>query len=322
MKNKFNETGTDFGNIKSLSESKTSESSDLYSKIKQIVTIKGRPVIDIYESLDGSYWFITEKLYKQDSIINGKVYKDDQILFGYVRLAACPEYAEFGNISETELKLMAPKVWKVPKKNWHLCPEIEVKEIEDEQAEDADQELSNSFQAGEKIENFETKSLDYEQGIIKTEDNNSFWGKEEYAKMGFGSWNVGTETQRGIRAEHLFSDIYGVGHRGYQSEAGKAERYKRELSRLVRDYQPPKLKRLKSYKPAKLRLPKVYQRFFKANRNQKYLYSGAKTQRMYSRQQGYESNKLERGWYRSLESCLNNCKGVAKNGMETYSLFD
>jgi len=44
------------------------------------------------------YWFITEKLYKQDSIINGKVYKDDQILFGYARLAACPEYAEFGKI--------------------------------------------------------------------------------------------------------------------------------------------------------------------------------------------------------------------------------
>ena len=95
---------------------------------EKIVTIKGKPVIDIYEALDGSYWFITEKLYKQDSVIDGKVYKDDQILFGYVRLSACPEFAEWGNVSETELKLLGNWVWKVPKMNWHLCPEVGVKE--------------------------------------------------------------------------------------------------------------------------------------------------------------------------------------------------
>lgn len=43
--------------------------------MKEVVTIKGKRVIDIYESYDGSYWFITERAYKQDSIINGKVYK-------------------------------------------------------------------------------------------------------------------------------------------------------------------------------------------------------------------------------------------------------
>ena len=93
-----------------------------------IITIKGELVIEIYKAIDGSYWFITEKLYKQDSIINGRVYKDDQILFGYARLAACPEYAEFGNISETELKLLGNRVWKVPRSNWHLCPLVEIKE--------------------------------------------------------------------------------------------------------------------------------------------------------------------------------------------------
>ena len=128
--------------------------------MKQIITIQGEPVIEIYESFDGSYWFITERLYKQDSVINGKVYKDDQILFGYVRLSACPEFAEWGNVSETELKLLGNRVWKVPKKNWDVCPEIEVNEIEDEQAEDANgrtrswqlssQEQSNSFQGGKK----------------------------------------------------------------------------------------------------------------------------------------------------------------------------
>jgi len=93
---------------------------------EQIVTIKGKPVIEIYESFGGSYWFITEKCHKQDSIINGRVYKNDQILFGYARLSACPELAEWGYISETELKLLSPRVWKVEKKNWPFCPEVEV----------------------------------------------------------------------------------------------------------------------------------------------------------------------------------------------------
>ena len=92
----------------------------------EIITIQGEPVIEIYESADGSYWHITEKLYKQDTVINGKIFKNDQILFGYVRLAACPECAEWGNISETELKQLGNWVWKVPRSNWHLCPLVEV----------------------------------------------------------------------------------------------------------------------------------------------------------------------------------------------------
>jgi hypothetical protein len=96
--------------------------------MNEIVTIKGKPVIDIYESFDGSYWFITERCHKQDSVIDGKVYKDDQILFGYVRLSACPEYAEFGYISEAELRLLGNKVWKVPRRNWACCPEVQVQE--------------------------------------------------------------------------------------------------------------------------------------------------------------------------------------------------
>ena len=95
----------------------------------EIATIQGEPIIEVYESFDGSYWYITEKLYRQDSLINDKVYENDQILFGYARLSACPEYAEFGNISETELKLLGSRVWKVPKKNWPLCPEVEVKMV-------------------------------------------------------------------------------------------------------------------------------------------------------------------------------------------------
>ena len=92
----------------------------------EIVMIRGEPIIDIYESFDGSYWYITEKLFTQDTVIGGKVYEDDQILFGYARLSACPEYAEFGNISETQLRLLGSRVWKVPPKNWPLCPDVEI----------------------------------------------------------------------------------------------------------------------------------------------------------------------------------------------------
>lgn len=91
----------------------------------KIVTIKGIPVIEIYESFDGSYWFITEYCYKQNSIIRGKVYKNDQIMFGYVKLSMCPDCAEFGYISKTELELLGNRIWKVPRKNWYVCPEVE-----------------------------------------------------------------------------------------------------------------------------------------------------------------------------------------------------
>ena len=100
-------------------------------KMTNIVTIKGRPIMAIYESFDGSYWYIVEELYKQDSLINGKVYQNDQILYGYARLSMCPEFAEFGTISETEIKLLGNRIWKVPKRNWRLCPEVEDREVDE-----------------------------------------------------------------------------------------------------------------------------------------------------------------------------------------------
>jgi len=116
----------------------------------EIVTIKGVPVIDIYESFDGSYWFITEKCHKQDSVIHGKVYKDDQILFGYAKLSVCPQFAEFGYISETELKLLDWRAWKVPRENWAICPEVEVKSLDPAHSKSRD--ISLLFRAGLTIE--------------------------------------------------------------------------------------------------------------------------------------------------------------------------
>ena len=113
--------------------------------MKEIVTIKGKPIIEIYESFNGSYWFITERCHKQDSIINGKVYQDDQIIFGFVRLSVFPEGAEWGYISETELKLLSPKVWTVPRINWPVCPLVKVEYIEDKNKNNKE-DLGNNTQ--------------------------------------------------------------------------------------------------------------------------------------------------------------------------------
>jgi len=103
--------------------------------MKDIVTIRGKRVIEIFESFDGSYWFATEKAWKQDSLIDGKVYEKDQIFFGYTRLSHCPELAEFGYFSEAELKSLGWMVWKVDRINWPFCPEVEVEEVPDQESE-------------------------------------------------------------------------------------------------------------------------------------------------------------------------------------------
>jgi len=100
--------------------------------MKSVVTIKGQPVIEIYESFDGSYWFVTEKAWKQDSLLGRKVYKQDQILYGYVRLSGRADCAEFGYFSEAELMRLGWKVWKVEKRNWSVCPGVEVEEVPEE----------------------------------------------------------------------------------------------------------------------------------------------------------------------------------------------
>jgi hypothetical protein len=98
----------------------------------ELITIEGTPIIDIYESVDGSYWFVTEKAWQQDSVIGGTVYPNDQILFGYVRLSSCPECAEWGYFSEAELKSLGARVWKVHRKNWGACPCVAVDEVTEE----------------------------------------------------------------------------------------------------------------------------------------------------------------------------------------------
>ena len=95
----------------------------------RIITIKGNAIIDIYESFEGNYWFITKKCHKQNSVLRGKVYKNDQILFGYVRLFACPEFGQFVYTSKAKLERIG--AWKILRTNWEFCPEVELVDVPD-----------------------------------------------------------------------------------------------------------------------------------------------------------------------------------------------
>jgi hypothetical protein len=115
--------------------------------MKNIVTIKGEPVIEIYESFNGSYWYVIEEAWKQDSLIGGKVYKNDQIYFGYVKLASCPQCAEFGYFSEAELKSLGWRIWKVKRQDWSACPGVEVQEAQEAEGEECGTHVPQTLSA-------------------------------------------------------------------------------------------------------------------------------------------------------------------------------
>lgn len=73
------------------------------------ILIEGHPVIRVWESFHGWYWFATEKA-------------DEDRYFGLVRGFE----TEWGYWSARELKANAPYVWDVPRKNWRYCPLVEV----------------------------------------------------------------------------------------------------------------------------------------------------------------------------------------------------
>jgi len=73
------------------------------------VTIQGKPVIKVWESFSGWYWFATEKV-------------EDHIWFGLVRGLE----TEWGCWDDRELAALSSKIWEVPEKNWAVCPLVEV----------------------------------------------------------------------------------------------------------------------------------------------------------------------------------------------------
>lgn len=76
---------------------------------KQVWKIRGKgsPVLEIWEDFYGNLWFVTEHI-------------DDRIKFGYVRLYAMPENAEWGTFDVQEIKeaVGEHKVWNVKEKDW------------------------------------------------------------------------------------------------------------------------------------------------------------------------------------------------------------
>ena len=74
---------------------------------KEFETVNLCQIIEVWESYTGWYWFITEIV-------------DQELAFGLVR----GHEIEWGYISRRELAELADegKVWRVPKRNWLLCP--------------------------------------------------------------------------------------------------------------------------------------------------------------------------------------------------------
>ena len=75
--------------------------------------INGKKVIKGYESFSGWYWFATNIVQKQDTLLDGKVYKDDIIYYGLVQGLE----EEWGDFSKAELEALKGKIWEIPKKN-------------------------------------------------------------------------------------------------------------------------------------------------------------------------------------------------------------
>lgn len=78
--------------------------------------IDGEKVIKGYESYSGWYWFATEEVGRQDSLMqDGQVVKDDIIYFGLVQ----GHEDEWGNFPKAEIDDLIRErlAWEIPKKN-------------------------------------------------------------------------------------------------------------------------------------------------------------------------------------------------------------
>jgi len=63
-------------------------------------------IIEVWESMNGDLWFISELDYAQGGVA-----------FGYARLYSMPQFAEWGGINRAELQ-ENPLIWQVSRENW------------------------------------------------------------------------------------------------------------------------------------------------------------------------------------------------------------
>jgi len=72
--------------------------------------IDGKPVLKGWESFTGWYWFATEKVNEQQSLLdNSGKGTPDTIWFGYVQGLE----EEWGDFSQAEIEALAPKTWEI-----------------------------------------------------------------------------------------------------------------------------------------------------------------------------------------------------------------
>lgn len=71
--------------------------------------INGQKVLKAWESFNGWYWFATHKEDEGETEFS----KNDVIWYGFVQGFE----EEWGSFSQGEIESLAPKTWRIPKKN-------------------------------------------------------------------------------------------------------------------------------------------------------------------------------------------------------------
>jgi len=74
--------------------------------MEETYTFDGEEVIDLWESMDGSYWVITDES------------SSPSTKYGYACLSGMRQFAEWGLISASIID--RPTVWSVPPENWTI----------------------------------------------------------------------------------------------------------------------------------------------------------------------------------------------------------
>ena len=242
--------------------------------MKEAITIKGRPVIDIYGTYDGRHWFITKRL-ENDG---------EQFLFGYVKVLPFFDLVGFCYLPETEFKKIGKMAWKIPKENWHLCPEFEVLKTPEEEKQ---------------VLSIQDSAEDVNSAI--TDNDNNLQAQDKNNKTGIKHWGDRTQVWKNINAVGINSNVYGNFGSRYLSFKDKTRKtHKQVLPEVAGNYHLPELSKFYRFNKTKFLMP--YHRILKIGTHQNRLYSGAKKLKIYTGRHGYSTGNLGQSYGKSLES--------------------
>jgi uncharacterized protein YfiM (DUF2279 family) len=282
------------------------------------ISIKGEQIIEIFGTCDGKHMFVTKRIEE-----DGEVF-----LFGYVKFSIVLDWIKFCYFSEAELKDSGNKVWKVAQNRWQLLPELTGIEKEEEKdklnsqnaegAEDrAGPARSSKFVSEDCEENENNQSRE-------RADDSARKGQLNEAGMDYGRMREHTRETRTANGLSLkLRSCYGSS----VSDGKNAGEYRQQRQGILspgyaRDYRSKMYMLRKSYLPIIKKLAGFYRRLGNTSKKPRYPSFHARAVGPYRKQQDVGAYSFGQALYRSLDSYLNNCKGVDENGMETYSLFD